>query len=641
MSIQIITTSLPSGVVGVAYSQTVQTFGGVAPVTFTKPSGTLPTGLSAINSSTGVIAGTPTTPGVYTFTILATDSDTPSASTDSQPYTVQIYAALDTAPDPINPATSVVLEAGTQQQFTVTGGSGNYVWSVDGGNIINPFTGVLTAVNGGSYTVTVTDSESGQIATVAITITAQSQFCVTGESADDTISLGDSCCEFNVECGDRLQLKIPSFHIVENGVKTAIQYTNLVQVVTGEAAVLRSTSAGAGATGNEVSFARDAFFEVVTNDDMATVANGEFAIGWAANFADAQPNTIDHAVAFFDSGSDRMVEVRHSGNAEADSQFAIAEGDAVSFGVMGGELQLWINSVKVFTSGEDFSVCGSPNLAVSIETTGMVVGGYVSGLTWTVLTTGSATEVGSIDADGVYSAPTSPITGVIKVSGTVGSANFYVNVRNIQPTPKYVKPQAFLAGRRAELWITNKKATDPDIIRIASDGSPDALQNPGMIYLGVLEGSTKFTEAITYQNFDNDEGTYHTAISTEKANVTGTFLDVRDFDKLAVLMQHATLQPMSKGVKELSVGGKGCGACDLRAVLVIPSGACGSGWDVIYLPRVKNNANLMIEVGNKTNAKYELNLEALVDTTRPAGKQLYSLYQIESCTDSDSATSCD
>lgn len=638
MAIQIITNSLPQGVIGVAYSQTVQTFGGTAPLTFSKPSGTLPTGLS-LNTSTGNIHGTPTTAGVYTFTILVTDDD---SATSSQAYSVHIYAALNTAPDPIDPATSVVLEAGTQQQFTATGGSGSYVWSVNGGNLINPFTGVLTAVNGGSYTVTLTDSESGQIATVPITITAQSQFCVSGEMADTAaVSGSDACCEFNVECGDRLQLRIPSFHIVEDGIKTNILYTDPIQVVTGEAAALRSVSAGAGASGNEVSFNRDAYLEIVTSADMADTAKGEFALGWASNFSDADASSIDHAVVFFTSGSDRQVELRHGGSVEADSQFAIAQGDAVTFGVISGELQLWINSVKVFTSTEDYSTCGNPKLAISMETSGTSLGGYVAGLTWTVQTVGSAPEVGSIDADGVYSSPITPIAGVVKVSATVGTANFYVNVRNIQPTPKFVKAQPFLAGGRAHVWVTNKKATDMDIIRIASDGSPDALQNPGMIYLGVLEGSANFSETITYQNFDNDEGTYFTAVSAEKATLTGTFLEVRDYDKLALLMQHATLQPTAKGVREISVGGKGCGACDLRAVLVVESGSCGSGWDVIYLPRVKNNANLTLDIGKKTNAKYSLNFEVLTDPTRPIGKQLYSIYQMENCTDTNSATSCD
>ena len=50
------------------YSQTIATTGGTAPLTFSVAVGNLPAGLT-INSSTGVIAGTPTAVGSTTFTI--------------------------------------------------------------------------------------------------------------------------------------------------------------------------------------------------------------------------------------------------------------------------------------------------------------------------------------------------------------------------------------------------------------------------------------------------------------------------------------------------------------------------------------------------------------------------------------------
>jgi hypothetical protein len=156
----------------------------------------------------------------------------------------------------------------------------------------------------------------------------------------------------------------------------------------------------------------------------------------------------------------------------------------------------------------------------------------------------------------------------------------------------------------------------------------------------VLEGSATFTEEIEYQNFDNDEGTYFTAVASEKATMTGTFLEVRDLDKLALLMQHSTLFPASRGVSELGVGGKTCGACDLRAVIIVESGNCGSGWDVIYLPRVQNTANLSLEIGKKTNTKYELNFRVLPDTSRQAGRQLYSIYQMDNCSGSIEGDAC-
>lgn len=638
MAIQIITTSLPNATNGTAYSQTLQTTGGVAPLTFSVDSGSLPTGVT-LNTGTGVLSGTPSATGVFNFVIEVVDDD---ASSDTQAYTLNVYDALNTSPDPLVGDTAVFIEAGSQVQFSATGGSGNYQWSVDGGNLINSATGLLTALNGGAYTVTLVDTESGQVAIVSIVITSQSQFCVQGVPATAVANAAeDICCEFNVECGDRLQLRIPSFHVVSNNTRQPVIYGDLVVAVTGDASALQSKAAGAGATGNGVSFNRDAFFEIITSFDMAQVANGEFGIGWSSVDIDTTVASIAHAVVWFSDGSDRKVEIRHNGSVEAASQFDIAQGDAVSFGVIGGELSLYINNVLVFTSSADFSTCGDAILDIAIEDANKTIGGYVTNLTWSVQTAGTASEVGSIDANGIYTSPTDPIAGVVKVVGALNNANFYVSIRNIQPTPKFVKAQPFLAGRSAHIWVTNRRATDNDIIRIASDGSPDAIQNPGMIYLGVLEASATFAEDNQTQDFTNDNGIYQTVITEERATLTGTFLEVRDLDKLALLMQQSTLHPKVKGVTEFSVGGKPCGGCDLRAVLIVEAGACGAGWDVIYMPRVQNTGNLSLEIGKKTNTKYALNFRVLPDPNRAVGKQLYSIYQMENCGESAVGSTCD
>ena len=64
----ITTTTLPGGTVGTAYSQTLAATGGITPYSWSISSGTLPAGLS-IGSSTGLISGTPTTPGTSNFTV--------------------------------------------------------------------------------------------------------------------------------------------------------------------------------------------------------------------------------------------------------------------------------------------------------------------------------------------------------------------------------------------------------------------------------------------------------------------------------------------------------------------------------------------------------------------------------------------
>ena len=65
----ITTDSLPGGTVGVAYSQTLSATGD-APITWAVSDGDLPGGLSL---AAGVISGTPTAPGTFTFTVKATN----------------------------------------------------------------------------------------------------------------------------------------------------------------------------------------------------------------------------------------------------------------------------------------------------------------------------------------------------------------------------------------------------------------------------------------------------------------------------------------------------------------------------------------------------------------------------------------
>lgn len=64
---------LHDGVQGVAYSETISAQGGTGPYVFSLSSGSLPTSTS-LNSSTGVISGTPSVAGIFSFTIGVVDA---------------------------------------------------------------------------------------------------------------------------------------------------------------------------------------------------------------------------------------------------------------------------------------------------------------------------------------------------------------------------------------------------------------------------------------------------------------------------------------------------------------------------------------------------------------------------------------
>ena len=88
----IITTSLASGTVGAAYSQTLAATGDSA-ITWSIESGTLPAGIS-LNSEIGEISGIPTTAGTANFTVKASNGVNPAA-------TQELSIMINPAPIPI------------------------------------------------------------------------------------------------------------------------------------------------------------------------------------------------------------------------------------------------------------------------------------------------------------------------------------------------------------------------------------------------------------------------------------------------------------------------------------------------------------------------------------------------------------
>lgn len=88
LAVNITTTSLLNGKVGVLYIQQVQAAEGLAPYQWAVTQGVLPAGLT-LNLSTGVISGIPTTAQTKAFTITVTDDDDP-ASSDAQALSITI-----------------------------------------------------------------------------------------------------------------------------------------------------------------------------------------------------------------------------------------------------------------------------------------------------------------------------------------------------------------------------------------------------------------------------------------------------------------------------------------------------------------------------------------------------------------------
>ena len=100
----ITTTTLPSTTVTLPYSQTVQAAGGTPPYSWSVVAGALPPGLG-LNGATGVVSGTSTMAGTFSFTLQVADG----TQTDSQGFTILVNGLTSVSATP----SDVAIETGT------------------------------------------------------------------------------------------------------------------------------------------------------------------------------------------------------------------------------------------------------------------------------------------------------------------------------------------------------------------------------------------------------------------------------------------------------------------------------------------------------------------------------------------------
>ncbi len=167
------TASLPPATVNTAYSATLRATGGTGALTWSVSAGALP-GWARLDATTGVVSGTPTTPGTAGLSVIATDS----LGAASAPQALNLAAStppLAVATTSLPKATAGAAYSATLQ---ATGGTAPITWSVSAGALpgwarLNASSGVVSgtppAAGSASFTVQAQDSTSAT-ATQALTL---------------------------------------------------------------------------------------------------------------------------------------------------------------------------------------------------------------------------------------------------------------------------------------------------------------------------------------------------------------------------------------------------------------------------------------------------------------------------------------
>jgi hypothetical protein len=189
--LSITTLAVPNGVQNVPYASTqLAATGGTTPYTWSVSLGALPAGMTL--SSAGVLSGTPTAFGPFTFTAKVTDSTTPTALTATQAYSGTIEPSLAiTTPSPL---ASGAVGVSYSQTLTASGGKPPYTWSLAPSpapvnlpaglslnSAVGQISGVPTAAGNSIFSVQVTDSQ-GLIATKSFSLSINAALVITTSS---------------------------------------------------------------------------------------------------------------------------------------------------------------------------------------------------------------------------------------------------------------------------------------------------------------------------------------------------------------------------------------------------------------------------------------------------------------------------
>ena len=127
--------TLPNGVQGTAYPTTTFTASGgkgAGTYSWAVTAGSLPTGLT-LNSATGVLSGTSTAAGAYSFDVQVTSG----AQSQSRTYTDVVIALPAVSITTISPLASATVGASYSQTLQASGGAGagSYAWSLASGSL--------------------------------------------------------------------------------------------------------------------------------------------------------------------------------------------------------------------------------------------------------------------------------------------------------------------------------------------------------------------------------------------------------------------------------------------------------------------------------------------------------------------------
>jgi hypothetical protein len=418
-SIRVVPTSLATGDVGRAYSHLLEAINGTAPYTFAITSGALPAGLTL--GAGGLLAGTPTAGGTFTFTVTATD-----ASTGAGPYTGAQTYSLGIAPARLT-LTPTSLPDGTvgtaySQPVTAAGGISPYTYALTSGTLP---TGLVLSAGG----------------VLAGTPTAGGFFVFTITARDASTGVGPASTS-------------QTYAVTIDAGPIDLVVTTTTTIAAGTYNSITVNSPGVGTLAGNVTVN-----SAVTVNSGATLNDGCFVLSGAGSFTLAAGGTLGicHAAGISSSGATGAVQVTGTRTFSTNASY-VYNGTAAQR--TGNGLPAQVRNLS--TTNASTVTLTSPTSATQIITVGgagnLVLNGnaltLLSSATSTALVVNSSTGIvsgntavvqryidGSLNSGLGYRHFSVPVTGSTIADFSTSSYTPVLNpAYNSSPTPSAVTP---------------------------------------------------------------------------------------------------------------------------------------------------------------------------------------------------------
>lgn len=179
------------------------------------------------------------------------------------------------------------------------------------------------------------------------------------------------------------------------------------------------------------------------------------------------------------------------------------------------------------------------------------------------------------------------------------------------------------AGNFGRLYVGLSIPATGSHIKLAPDGTPDATENPTALHVGYTDKGVKFTGKPTTTKFTGDESAtpLKIVISVVDASLSGSLLQVEDFDVLAAIMKNIGTRTDGSGFQMLTIGTPS--AVSYQSIAhIFPLEEDPTRFGICHLYKAIQTAGFDIEISRVSKAMTPFVFEGVGVTTRPITDQI-------------------